>query len=254
MAKKTNLEFDLFANGHSISLRRITALILVLVLVSFISVSCATNAIRATGLQSGNSVLTTPIDYHGDALSFYSGGVSDDYPGMTVGDYIGFAPIDKSALLNEAAHVFLVEESKNGLSIVVVYLGEKDRAGTGVGTNLKSTVIHGDSVFVEENIIAKDGGIDIYLVENGNIVTEHNIKEINVTDGYAVNLNTKFDEEGEKLLLTLTSPHKFWVPKYVTSLVVYAGQDGDGSPIWYELESGDFSESVSVEFTLVPEG
>ena len=228
------------------------AVVFTLIIFSFMSMSCATTAIRATSLQSGRTVLISPLAYRSDASSFYSGGKSDDYPGMSSTDYIGISPIDKSALLYATAHVLFIDKPKNGLSVIVVYFGEKDGAGTGVSTVLSSKAINGDSSFIDEDFTVKDGYPDTYLVEDGNIMTRHNILDIHVADGYAVNLNTKFDEEGEKLLLTLRSPHEYWTPRYVTNLVVYAGQDEQGAPIWFELEKGDFSEGVSVEFTVVP--
>lgn len=202
------------------------------------------DTILAEGVSSGTSFLGIPtINHAGSAADFYGGGSGPEFT-----DFVGAGPILKSDLLQSTAHLFFVNTNAgttNDLAMFVVYRGNLT-ADTATAELDSST---GDFVFTD--FLAFDGPIanDIYEVVEGDLETEHTIPDLGNTDGYAANIDGKFEEIGDILDFHLSVPSS-----QITQLVVYGGETGSGNPHWLVLSSSldDFAIGVDARFTIVP--
>lgn len=229
---------DAFMNW-SRELRR--AGILIALLVGGAAQPAASTNLLARGLDSG-VVVTTPtlsiVDELplGDALEFrvfYAASAAD---GETM-DFDGEEPILESALVLDAAHLFVLEKSGE-LALYVVY---KRQAGTQSADGTLSAT-GGD--FVLADILVQDAGGDDYSIVNGDIVTSHRITLTGRTDGYVAALGGRFDAVGDKLQFDFATPASGTPDLPLTSIQVFAGLDASGDPVWLEVDSGPFSSTT----------
>jgi hypothetical protein len=174
---------------------------------------------------------------------FYAADAAD---GETM-DYNGAVPILESDLVDDAAHLFVLEKSGE-LALFVVY---KRQAGTQSADGVLSAT-GGD--FSSADIIVKDALGDSYSIASGDIVTSHRITLSGRTDGYVATLAGKFDAEGDTLGFDFATPASGTSDLPLTSIQVFAGIDQSGGPIWFEIDSGPFSSTTPrrVELTIPP--
>jgi hypothetical protein len=232
--------------------RRPISFVLITAVVCFAAAGCASYSVRAINRAGGSSVTTAPIKYRGGAYAFYAGRDDTDYIGPWIGDYTGTPPLDKSTLLPSTAHVFFLDSAEDGRVLFLVFRGEIDEAGAGLQSVLSGENSAGKSNFVRDDFVVKDGSGDTYRIDDGgNIRTHQSLAEPNVTDGFAVSLKSYFDEEGEALILILSNLSDSQNQQYIRTVVLYAGLDDNGAPMWAELYSGDLGNGVATEFVLV---
>jgi hypothetical protein len=207
--------------------------------------------LQARGVDSG--LLTTsptlsiadlpPLGDLHEFRVFYAADASD---GETM-DYNGAAPILESDLVDDAAHLFVLEKS-GVLALFVVY---KRQAGTQSADGVLSAT-GGD--FALADIIVKDAVGDSYSIVAGDIVTSHRITLSGRTDGYVATLAGRFEAEGDTLGFDFATPAFGTSDLPFTSIQVFAGIASGGGPVWFEIDSGPFSSTTSrrVEFTIPP--
>lgn len=203
--------------------------------------SAAAITLQARGIDSGLVAISRTLTIAdappiGDLLEFRVFYAANAANGETM-DYDGMEPILESDLVDDAAHLFVVEKS-GALALFVVY---KRQAGT---QSADATLSAGAGDFSLADIVVRDAAGDDYAIVDGEIVTSHRITLEGRTDGYVALLTGRFDGPGDVLAFDFATPVAGTSDLPFASIQVYAGLDPAGDPIWFEIDSGPFSPST----------
>lgn len=206
--------------------------------------------VQAEGLDSGllassPAVAIADAPPLGDDLEFQLFYAPDAGNGETV-DYDGQAPLLESSLVPDAAHLLFLRRGGD-LALFVVY---KRDAGT---QSADATLSASGGDFTLADLLVRDAAADSYAIASGDLVTSHRITLGGRTDGYVAALGGRFGAPGDTLQFDFATPAAGTSDLPFTSIRVYGGLDGGGSPIWTEVDAGPFSSSTArrVRLTLV---
>ena len=216
-------------------------------LVGVLALACTTAApaaaieLLAASGPAGSTGDVELLAHPGSASNFYGGAETISYS-----DYVGVPPIEKADLIDDAAHLFLVDTT-DGRALFVVY--ESPETGGG-NRSAGGRLAVGPPDLVIDDVLVRDSNQDDYSIDLGELVTEHEMPIGGNSDGFAVALGSRFASDGDSLAFTLTSPVGGGNP--LTTVYVYTGLEA-GEPSWFELASGDLSAGVVLGLQHMPE-